>query len=126
MTDTLSVALRTLPERCSNLASEDKAMLERAADEIDGRESSLREAMKMVQAMKDRTDGPKRDDWQLGYAAACREINALLREMLLHSPEAKRLPTIAEVTDAQVETALKAFVASRFPPDRRPHSKTGE
>lgn len=28
----------------------------------------------IFRAAKDSTDGPQRDDWQLGYAAACREL----------------------------------------------------
>lgn len=38
------------------------------------------QAMKVIADMKTRTDGPQRDDWQLGYAAACREISDILRQ----------------------------------------------
>lgn len=46
-----------------------------------GANQALREAREKVQALKASTDGPNREDWQLGYAAACREIDALLRQM---------------------------------------------
>lgn len=35
----------------------------------------------IAQALKSRTDGPVRADWQLGYAAACREIEELIRAL---------------------------------------------
>lgn len=48
-----------------------------------GRSEALHEAMKYVRAAKDKTDGPQRADWQLGYAAACREIEDYMRQMAL-------------------------------------------
>lgn len=46
-----------------------------------GANLALQDARKKVQAMKASTDGPQRADWQLGYAAACREIDDMLRQM---------------------------------------------
>ena len=54
------------------------------SDDINiGRREALHEAMKYVRAQKDKTDGPQRDDWQLGFAAACREIEDYMRQMAL-------------------------------------------
>lgn len=39
-----------------------------------GRYAVIDDATAIIGEMKASTDGPKRDDWQLGYAAACREI----------------------------------------------------
>ena len=46
-----------------------------------GRNAVIDDARETIQKMKDSTDGLQRDDWQLGYAAACREIGSLLRQM---------------------------------------------
>jgi hypothetical protein len=46
-----------------------------------GANKVLQEARSKVQALKASTDGPNRADWQLGYAAACREIDDLLRQL---------------------------------------------
>lgn len=51
----------------------------RHSDYERGRNALADELTKDIATMKALTDGPQREDWQLGYAAACREISDLIR-----------------------------------------------
>ncbi len=55
------------------------SIMTNAENVLSARREALDEAIAMIGEMKVSTDGPRRDDWQLGYAAACREIAARVR-----------------------------------------------
>lgn len=56
--------------------------------------ASLEEKIsKIIEAQRSSTDGPQRDDWQRGYAAACRELRDMIIPLLQASAKHEAAPT---------------------------------